>query len=54
MGTSLSDSQTPQMAITGIQTGLSHEGAGTTFLGIHGMYNANLCLGSRQGDVVGI
>ena len=40
--TSLSYSQTTQMAITGIQTGLSHEGAGGTFLGIHGMYNANL------------
>ena len=40
--TSLSYSQTASMAITGIQTGLSHEGAGATFLGIHGMYNANL------------
>ena len=40
--TSTSYSQTTQMAITGIQTGLSHEGAGGTFLGIHGMYNANL------------
>ncbi len=40
--TSISYSQTTQMAITGMQSGLTHQGIGGTFLGIHGIYNTRL------------